>query len=97
LDPRAISLDIKRLEEIRILFGEKAEIIAKTPLKHTRGEEDNVSVTILEMAKRRPVRTRDVAKVCDISIEEADSLINGLVIKGALRQQEHEGEIYYME
>lgn len=96
-DPRAISLDIKRLEEIKSLFGEKAEIIAQTPLKHTRGEDDTVNATILEMAKRRPVRARDVANVCDIPLEEADSLIKGLVVKGALRQQEHEGEIYYMK
>ena len=96
-DPRAVSLDIKRLEEIKSLFGEKAEIIAQTPLKHTRGEDDTVNATILEMAKRRPVRARDVANVCDIPLEEADSLIKGLVVKGALRQQEHEGEVYYMK
>ena len=96
-DPRAISLDIKRLEEIKSLFGEKAEIIAQTPLKHRRGEDDTVNATILEMAKRRPVRARDVANVCDIPLEEADSLIKGLVVKGALRQQEHEGEVYYMK
>ena len=96
-DPRAISLDTKRLEEIKSLFGERAEIIAQTPLKHARGEEDTVNTTILEMAKRRPVRARDVANVCDIPLEEADSLIKGLVVKGELRQQEHEGEVYYMK
>ncbi len=96
-DPRAISLDIERLEEIKSLFGEKAEIIAQTPLKHTRGEDDTVNAMILEMAKRRPVRARDVANVCDIPLEEADSLIKGLVVKGALRQQEHESEVYYMK
>jgi wyosine [tRNA(Phe)-imidazoG37] synthetase (radical SAM superfamily) len=94
-DPRAISLDIKRLEEIKSLFGEKAEIIAQTPLKHTNGENDIVYTTILEMAKRRPVRARDVANVCNIPLKEADSLIKGLALKGTLRQQEHEGEVYY--
>ena len=96
-DPKAISLDIKRLEEIKSLFGEKAEIIAQAPLKHTRGEDETINATILEMAKRRPVRARDVVNVCDIPLEEADSLIKGLVVKGALRQQEHEGEVYYMK
>jgi len=96
-DPRAISLDTKRLEEIKNLFGEKAEIIPQTSLKRTGGEEDAVNTTILEMAKRRPVRARDVANVCDISLEEAESLVKGLVVKGTLRQQEHEGEIYYIE
>jgi wyosine [tRNA(Phe)-imidazoG37] synthetase (radical SAM superfamily) len=96
-DPRAISLDTKRLEDIKNLFGEKAEIIAQTPLRNRKWEHETVYATILEMAKRRPVRARDVANVCDISFEEADSLIKGLVVKGALRQQEHEGEVYYME
>ena len=96
-DPRAVSLDTKRLEEIKKLFGGKAEIIAQTPLQNTGGEEDTVNTTILEMAKRRPVRVRDVANVCGISLEEADSLIKDLVVKGTLRQQKHEGEIYYME
>ncbi len=96
-DPRAISLDTKRLEDIKNLFGEKAEIIAQTPLRNRRWEHETIYATILEMAKRRPVRARDVANVCDIPLEEADSLIKGLVVKGALRQQEHEGEVYYME
>ena len=94
-DPRAISLDMKRLEEIKSLFGEKAEVIAQTPLKHMKGEDDSVNATILEMAKRRPVRARDVANVCDIPLDEADSLIKGLAVKGALHQQEHDGEVYY--
>ena len=96
-DPRAISLDTKRLEDIKSLFGEKAEIIAQPLLKHAGGEENSVSTMILEMAKRRPVRAGDVANACGIPLEEADSLIKGLIVKGAIRQQEHEGEIYYME
>jgi wyosine [tRNA(Phe)-imidazoG37] synthetase (radical SAM superfamily) len=96
-DPRAISLDTKRLEEIKSLFGEKAEIIAQTPLRNRRWEDNAAYATILEMAKRRPVRARDVANVCDIPLEEAGSLIKGLVVKGVLRQQEHEGEVYYMK
>ncbi|MBN1831148.1 MAG: radical SAM protein [Deltaproteobacteria bacterium] len=96
-DPRAIPLDIKRLEDIKSLFGEKAEIIAQTPLRNGRWEDETAYATILEMAKRRPVRARDVANACGISLEEAESLIKGLFVKGALRQQEHEGEVYYME
>jgi wyosine [tRNA(Phe)-imidazoG37] synthetase (radical SAM superfamily) len=95
-DSRAISLDTKRLEDIKNLFGEKAEIIAQTPLGLKGGKDDTVYTTILEMAKRRPVRASDIANVCDIPLEEAKSLIKGLIIKGVLRQQEHEGEVYFM-
>ena len=94
-DPRAISLDMKRLKEIKSLFGEKAEIIASPSLKQGIRQGESITATILEMAKRRPLRAEDVANVCDIPLEEAESLIKGLVVKAVLRQQEHEGEVYY--
>ena len=94
-DPRAISLDTKRLEEIKNLFGEEAEIIAHTSLKQDTRQDGTINATILEMAERRPLRAEDVANVCDIPLEEAESLIKGFVVKGVLRQEEHEGEVYY--
>lgn len=96
-DSRAISLDIKRLKEIQTLFGAKAEIIAKTPLVREGGGVESMNKTILEMAKRRPLRVSDVANMCAIPLEEADNLIKGLVVKGALREKRHEGEVYYIK
>jgi wyosine [tRNA(Phe)-imidazoG37] synthetase (radical SAM superfamily) len=95
-DQSAISLDMARLKEIRDFFGEKAEIIAEAPLRRRWGEHDSVVESILEMAKRRPLRALDIATLFSMPLEEAEGVVKGLEIKGTLRQQEHLGEIYYM-
>jgi wyosine [tRNA(Phe)-imidazoG37] synthetase (radical SAM superfamily) len=92
----AISLDMERLKEIRDFFGEKAEIIAETPLRKRRGQYDTIVASILEMAKRRPLRASDIATLFNMPLQAAEGLVKGLEIKGTLRQQEHLGEMYYM-
>jgi wyosine [tRNA(Phe)-imidazoG37] synthetase (radical SAM superfamily) len=92
----AISLDMERLKEIRDFFGEKAEIIAEKPLRRRWGQYDTMVKSILEMAKRRPLRASDIATLFNMPLQEVEGLIKGLEIKGALRQQEHLGEMYYM-
>lgn len=94
--PSAIPLDMERLKEIRDFFGERAEIIAEAPLREGRGRHDSMVESILEMAKRRPLRASDIATLFNIAIEEAEGVIKGLEIQGTLRQQEHLGEVYYM-
>ena len=96
-DSSALSLDRQGMENIKKLLGNKAEIVAGSPSKQEGAEYDSDEAAILEMAKRRPLRAEDVANVCDIPLEEAESLIKGFVVKGILRQQEHEGEVYYMK
>ncbi len=95
-DQSAISLDMERLKEIRDFFGDKAEIIAEAPLRKTRGKRDPIVESILEMAKRRPLRASDIATLFNMPLQVAEGLVKGLEIKGALRRQEHLGEVYYM-
>ena len=87
---------MERLKEIRDFFGEKAEIIAETPLRKRRGQYDTIVASILEMAKRRPLRASDIATLFNMPLQAAEGLVKGLEIKGTLRQQEHLGEMYYM-
>ena len=94
-DQSAISLDMERLKEIRDFFGEKAEIIAEAPLRRS-GQYDTMVESILEMAKRRPLRASDIATLFNMPLQEAEGVVKGLEIKGTLRQQEHLGEVYYM-
>ena len=94
-DQAALSLDMERLREIRDFFGEKAEIIAEAPLNKKWGQHESMVEGILEMAKRRPFRASDVANLFNMPLEEAEGFIKGLAVKGALRQQEHLGEVYY--
>ncbi|KPK25779.1 MAG: hypothetical protein AMK69_13455 [Nitrospira bacterium SG8_3] len=95
-DQSAISLDMERLKEIRDFFGEKAEIIAETPLRRRWGQYDTMVESILAMAKRRPLRASDIATLFNMPLQEAEGVVKGLEIKGTLRQLEHLGEIYYM-
>ncbi|MDP6179969.1 MAG: radical SAM protein [Desulfatiglandales bacterium] len=94
-DYRAVSLGRKRLEEIKDFFGEKAEVIARTPLKQKKGPYDSWASTILEMAKRRPLKTVDIAHILNLSLEETEKFVKSLLTKEALYRQEHSGEVYY--
>ena len=95
-DSRAISLDRKRLEEIKVFFGERAEIIAEVPVLGDRRREDSVLGDLSEMVRRRPLTSVDIANSLNLSTEEVEGLVKGLPIKGYIRQQEHSGDIYYL-
>jgi len=95
-DPSAKALDRRRLEEIKLFLGERAEIVVDigaaqgAALHHAKGEE------MLEMARRRPLRIKDMAGALGLSVDEVESMVKGLLIKGYLRRQDHSGEIFYM-
>ena len=95
-DPGALSLDREKMEEVKNFFGRSAEVVAFIPPKHRDQNYDSLSVAVVEMAKRRPVRTLDVAHVLGLSIDEVERLVKGLTVKGRLRSQAHLGETYYV-
>ncbi|MBN1848035.1 MAG: radical SAM protein [Deltaproteobacteria bacterium] len=95
-DSKAKALDMGQLEDIKVFFGDKAEIIAHVPLKQGKGPASSPSETLLEMAKRRPVRVIDIAHILNKSPEEIERLLKGLLIKGAIQRQEHGGEWFFM-
>ncbi|MFH1480040.1 MAG: radical SAM protein [Pseudomonadota bacterium] len=95
-DSMAKALDSERLEEIKNLLGPRAEIIAEAPFKKREGQSEYLATTVLEMAKRRPLRAVDVANALNIGLDETEGLIKGLLIKGAVSRQEHSGEVYYL-
>ncbi len=95
-DSRAVALDIKRLKEIKIFFGKKAEIVAEVPIKGKSRGEDSVVSGFLDIVKRRPLKSVDIASALGLSTEEVEDLIKGLLIKGHIRKQEHGRDIYYL-
>jgi wyosine [tRNA(Phe)-imidazoG37] synthetase (radical SAM superfamily) len=95
-DSRAISLDMKRLEEIKMFFGKKAEIVSEAPVKGKSRGEDSLVSGFLDIVKRRPLKPVDIANALGLSTEEVEALIKGLLIKGHIRKQEHGGDIYYL-
>ena len=95
-DPRALSLDREKLEKVKSFFGSSAEIVAFIPPRHRDQHYDSLSNAVVEMARRRPVRTLDMAQVLGLSIDEVERLVKGLTVKGHLRSQVHLGETYYV-
>jgi wyosine [tRNA(Phe)-imidazoG37] synthetase (radical SAM superfamily) len=92
---KAIPLDRKKLEYIKRVFGECAEIIATAPIKEKQHFQGTLSAAVLEMARRRPVTVEDVAGALDASLLEVDKTVKALVHNGELRLQTHIGKDYY--
>lgn len=94
-DLAALPLDSARMEAIKTFFGEKAEVIAPVRCLEGQVSAEPVAVTMLEMARRRPVRICDVVKSLNRPQGEVEAALKGLVRRGVLRCGEHAGEIYY--
>jgi wyosine [tRNA(Phe)-imidazoG37] synthetase (radical SAM superfamily) len=95
-DKKAVSLDRKRLEDIKIFFGERAEIIADVPVEAKKGTADTLINDLLEMVKRRPLRSIDIQNAMGLSPRDVEDLVKGLMIKGFISRQAHSGEFYYL-
>ena len=95
-DVCAKALDSKRLEEIKLLLGERAEIVVDIGAEKGAMEHQIKSEGLLEMVRRRPLRIKDMANSLGLSIHEVESVVKGLLIKGYLRRQDHSGEIFYV-
>ena len=94
-DAKAIPLDRKKLEYIKRVFGESAEIIAASPIREKQHHQVPLSAAVLEMARRRPVTVEDVAGALDAPLYEVNETVKALVNKGDLRRQTHIGKDYY--
>jgi wyosine [tRNA(Phe)-imidazoG37] synthetase (radical SAM superfamily) len=94
-DSRALSLDTVRLEEIKNFFGNGAEIIADIPPEQRRQVFESYEDTILETARRRPMRAVDLSNVLNLPLEDIEGLLEGLLGKGDLSATGHGEETYY--
>ena len=95
-DKRAVSLDRKRLEDIKVFLGKRAEIIAGVPVEAKKGKADTLIRDFLDIVKRRPLRSIDIANAMGLSSGDVEDLVKGLLIKGYISRQAHSGEIYYL-
>ena len=95
-DSLAISLDRKRMEDIKVFFGERAEIVAEIPVEAKKGKGNTITRDFLDMVNRRPLRPVDIANALSLSMDDVEDLVKGLLIKGYINIQEHSGDIYYI-
>jgi wyosine [tRNA(Phe)-imidazoG37] synthetase (radical SAM superfamily) len=95
-DPAAKSLDRKSLEKIKVLFGKRAEIIAGRPFQPEKPERGAMVRDFLDMVKRRPLRTVDIAHSLGLSHDDVEDFVKGLLVKGYVSRREHSGETFYL-
>jgi len=95
-DPIAKALDRQRLEEIKLFLGERAEIVVDIGAAQGAAEHHAKGEEMLEMVRRRPLRVKDMANSLGLPVDEVESMVKGLLIKGYVRRQDHSGEIFYM-
>ena len=95
-DSRAKPLDRERLDDVMLLFGKNAEVIAGTPVSKEMLSGQTSAEILLDTVKRRPLRAIDIVNSLDLDPGEVDDLIKCLLIKGSIRKQKHSGEIFYL-
>lgn len=91
----AISLSNEKLEEIKKILGDNTEIIAAKPVKGRNNGLDSTVSRIIDMVKRRPVTVDDISKSLNIKKVETERFVKELMIKGHIREQKHEENLFY--
>ncbi len=91
----AVAVAAKRMEEIRDILGEKAEIISPSSLDSGKTKNDKGIHDVLEMIRRRPVTFEDILTSLNLDSIEAERLIKALRIKGKIREQDHGGKTFF--
>jgi wyosine [tRNA(Phe)-imidazoG37] synthetase (radical SAM superfamily) len=91
----AVPLSQKEMEEIRVFFGEKAEIISEFDRHPLRASERDIKEEILRILKRRPLSLTDLSKGMGIREDEIEKFIQPLVSEEKIHARMFGGSIYY--
>jgi len=93
---RAVAVDNFKMEKIRDFMGHKAEIICYSPSGEKTARHDSERVSVIEMAKRRPVRLVDIAQALNKTQEETEHLLKEMIEKGDVSEKKHGDDIFYI-
>jgi len=83
-----------KMMSVRSYLDGQCDVIAEFH-EHTDGQAKNVEEAIVEMAKRRPVTLRDIARVVGASEVNAEKLVSTLLESGMLAERLYKGEKYF--
>jgi wyosine [tRNA(Phe)-imidazoG37] synthetase (radical SAM superfamily) len=90
----ASPLNPDEMRAARDLLGESCEIIAEFHGKGYVGNRD-LKDAIIEMTKRRPVTITDIANLFGLSEANATKMMEGLNVKGLIREIKYKEKRYY--
>jgi wyosine [tRNA(Phe)-imidazoG37] synthetase (radical SAM superfamily) len=91
----AVPLNQKEMEEIRVFFGEKAEVISEFDRHPPVVSERDIQEEILKILKRRPLSLSDLSQGMGITREELEAYLNPLIQEGKIHSRSFGNSIYY--
>jgi wyosine [tRNA(Phe)-imidazoG37] synthetase (radical SAM superfamily) len=85
----------EEMERLASTFGERAEVIADYRGTHQRPEFAARREDVLDLLRRRPCTTGDIANGLGVHRNEVVKHIEELMARGALATEDSNGEVYY--
>ena len=95
VEPWAIPLGQKEMEEIQAFLGEKASIISEFDRHPLSLAEMNVKEEIFRILKRRPLSLVDLSQRMAIPKEELETTMQPMVEEGKIKTRRFGDSIYY--
>jgi wyosine [tRNA(Phe)-imidazoG37] synthetase (radical SAM superfamily) len=91
----AYPLTLKRLEEIRALFGNNAEVVSEYTAPMGDSFESDKDAEIINLIKRRPCTAEDISKALGLHLDEVVKYLGRLMREGKVNYRVHEHHCYY--
>jgi len=91
----AYPLTLKRLEEIRTLFGNNAEVVSEFAAPMGDSIESDKDAEIINLVKRRPCTVEDISKALGLHSDEVVKYLGKLMREGRVHYRMHEHHCYY--
>ncbi len=91
----AVPLSQDELENICYIIGSRCEIVTDFKKIHLEAVDIHLEEVILEMTRRRPVTSFDIANSMGRHIDEVMKSIHRLLDEQKIRESRHENKVYY--
>ena len=87
--------DHDRLLEIKKILGKKAELIKELDIEVAAKNDRSITNNIIELARRRPVTSRDISKSLQININQVVKCLKRLLDQEKIKSKVHNNEKFY--
>jgi wyosine [tRNA(Phe)-imidazoG37] synthetase (radical SAM superfamily) len=88
---------VSKLEEIKNILGDKAEIIGKVDYRKYDRKLAETEEEIVSLLKRRPMEIKDIAFSLGLNLNEVIKIINKLLDEGKIKQVKNNNIVYYFK
>ena len=81
--------------EIKKILGDKAELIKELDIDVTDKKDKSITSNIVELARRRPVTSRDISKSLRVNINQVIKCLKRLLDQEKIKSKVHNNEKFY--